>query len=240
MKNNFLFGILPYLSLGLLAVGILARYLLLKKQGVAADVSQARNAFASGRLWQGSVLLLVAAHLVVVLAPRGVLLWNASTARLYLLESVAFAAGLAALAGWLALLWRSLRQRGGSLLTELSDTVMLALLFVGITSGLLLAAFYRWGSSWGAMVLAPYLASLLHGKAEAGLMIQMPFLVRLHVFSMFAAIAVTPATRLGSVILAALQAILGALAKPLAAAGRAAAAWARKHNPAPLFWPEED
>jgi hypothetical protein len=57
---------------------------------------------------------------------------------------------------------------------------------------------------------------------------------------MFAAIAITPATRLGSAILAVLQAILAGMARPLAAAGRAAAAWARRHNPAPVFWPEED
>jgi nitrate reductase gamma subunit len=240
MKSEFLFGIFPYVALGLLAAGILLRYFLLKGNAVSAEVSQARIVFASGRLWLGSLLLLIAAHLIMAAAPQSLLLWNASRTRLYLLESVAFAAGVAALAGWLALLWRNLKRHGGSLLPELSDMVMLALLFVGITSGLLLAAFYRWGSSWGAMVLTPYLTSLLGGKPEAGLVVQMPFLVRLHVFSLFAAIAITPATRLGSVIVAILQAILAGVSKPLTATGRAAAAWARKHNPSPLFWPEED
>lgn len=240
MKIDFLFGILPYVSLGLLIVGILVRYLLLEKQGISAEVTQAWNGFATGRLWQVSLLLLMAGHLIVAVVPGSVLSWNASRARLYLLESAAFAVGMAAFAGWLALVWRNLKRHGGLLLTELSDTVMLALLFVGITSGLLMAALYRWGSSWGAMVLSPYLTSLLHGKPQASFVLQMPFLVRLHVFSMFAAIAITPATRLGSVILAALQTILAGANKPLSAAARAAVVWARKHNPAPLFWPEED
>jgi nitrate reductase gamma subunit len=239
MKSNLLFGIFPYVALGLLVVGIVVRYFLSKRNAVSADVSEARIVFFSGRLWQGSLLLLLAAHLMIVIAPRSQM-WNASGPRLYLLESLAFAAGIAALAGWFVLVWRNLKRHGGSLLPELSDMVMLALLFVGITSGLLLAALYRWGSSWGPMILSPYVTSLLGGKPEAGLIVQMPFLVRLHVFSLFAAIAITPATRLGSVILAILQAILAGVSKPLTATGRAATAWLRKHNPSPLFWPEED
>jgi nitrate reductase gamma subunit len=240
MKSNLLFGIFPYVALGLLVVGIVVRYFLSKRNGVSVDVSEARIVFFSGRLWQGSLLLLLAGHLMMVIAPRSQLLWNASRPRLYLLESVAFAVGIAAFAGWFVLLWRNLKRHGGSLLPELSDMAMLALLFVGVSSGVLLAALYRWGSSWGAMVLAPYLASLLGGKPETGLVVQMPFLVRLHVFSLFAAIAIIPATRLGSVILAILQAILAGVGKPLTATGRAAAAWMRKHDPSPLFWPEED
>jgi nitrate reductase gamma subunit len=240
MKKDFLFGIFPYVAVGLLAVGILVRYLLLRRQGTAADVSPARAVFASGRLWPFSLLLLFAGHLIVVLAPRSLLLWNGSKGRLYLAEGAAFAIGVAALAGWLALMGRNLKRHGGAVLAELSDTVLLALLLVGIVSGLLLALLYRWGSSWGAMILAPYLVSLVQGRPAAGYVLQMPFLVRLHVFSWFAALAMVPATRLGSVAAAALQRILAGMGKPLAIAGRAAGTWLRKHNPAPLFWPEED
>jgi nitrate reductase gamma subunit len=111
---------------------------------------------------------------------------------------------------------------------------------VGVLSGLLLAVLYRWGSSWGAMILTPYTASLLRGKPAANFILQMPFLVRLHVFSLFAAVAIVPATRLGTAIVGALQAILTGFGKPISAGGRAAEAWLRKHNPAPWFWPEED
>lgn len=240
MKMDFLFGVFPYVSLGLLAAGMLVRYLLLRKQDTAAEVSQAKAIFASGRLWQVSLLLLVAGHLILLFAPRALLSWNGNRTRLYLLEAATFAVAVAALAGWLTLMWRNMKRHGGSMLTELSDTVLLALLFVGIFSGLLLAGLYRWGSSWGAIIMAPYLASLVRGKAAANFVVQMPFLVRLHVFSFFAAVAIVPATRLGSVVIGAVQAILAAIGKPLSAAGQGAAAWLRKHNPAPLFWPEED
>jgi nitrate reductase gamma subunit len=242
MKIDFLFAVFPYLALALLVVGIAVRYLLLRKQSaiVSAEISQARAVFAAGRLWRISLLLLIAGHLIAIIAPRAILQWNAGRSRLYLLEGIAFALGIATFAGWLSLMWRNLKRHGGSALTELSDTVLLALLFVGILSGLLVAVLYRWGSSWGAMILTPYLASLARGKPAANFVLQMPFLVRLHVFSLFAAVAVVPATRLGTALVGALQVVIAWTAKPLSAAGHAAEAWLRKHNPTPWFWPEED
>jgi nitrate reductase gamma subunit len=242
MKADFLFAIFPYVAVGILIAGLGLRYLLYRKQPevVSAERKQAHAVFATGRLWQASFLLLIAGHLLAIAAPRSILSWNASRSRLYLLEAVALAVGVAALAGWIALMWRSHKRHGGSVLTELSDTVLLSLLFVGIFSGLLLALLYRWGSSWGAMILSPYVISVVRGKPSANFALQMPFLVRLHVFSLFAAVAVLPATRLGTVLVSALQTSLSWAGKPISATGRAMAAWLRKHNPAPLFWPEED
>ena len=133
-----------------------------------------------------------------MLFPRVILWWNGSTSRLYLLEGAGFIVGSAALACWCALVWRHLGRSNRPLITELADTVFLALLFVGILSGVLTAVLYRWGSTWSAVTLAPYLASLVRAKPAAGLATQMPFLVRLHVFSAFAALAVLPLTRLAA------------------------------------------
>jgi nitrate reductase gamma subunit len=243
MKTDFLFGIFPYIAFGLLAAGIVVRYLLVRRQSatVPQEVSQAMAVFGNGWLWKISVLFLAVGHLISLAAPQAILTWNASLGRLYLLEGISFAVGIAALAGWLVLMWRNLGRHGGSAIAELSDTVLLALLFVGILSGLLMAVLYRWGSSWGAMILTPYILSFLRGNPAPRFMLQMhPFLVRLHVFSLFAAVAVVPATRLGSVIISILQTLASLAAKPVSATGRAAVAWLRKHNPAPLFWPEED
>lgn len=242
MKADFLFAVFPYIAIGLLVAGIAVRYLLLRRQSasVPAEVAEAQAVFASGRLWQLSLVLLAAGHLIAIVAPQAILSWNASHNRLYLLEGVGFVIGVVALLSWLGLVWRNLKRHGGSAITELSDTVLLALLFVGILSGLLLAVLYRWGSSWGAMILTPYVISFLRGKAAASFMLQMPFLVRLHVFSLFAAVAIVPATRLGTVIISILQSLFSLAGKPISATGRAAVAWLRRHNPAPLFWPEED
>jgi len=242
MKLNFLFAIFPYVALGLLAVGTAVRYLLFRKQPeiVSSEVREAKVLFAGNRLWQISLAFLLAGHLIALIMPRALLQWDSSRTRLYLLEGAVFAIGCAALAGWLVILWRNLKHHDESALTGLSDAILLALLFVGISSGLLMAVLYRWGSAWGAMILTPYFISVLQGKAAANFVSQMPFLVRLHVFSLFASIAILPATRLGTVLVAALRAVLGVSGRLAGAAARAAEAWFKKHNPAPWLWPEED
>lgn len=242
MKTNFLFAIFPYIAFGLLAAGTAVRYLLLRKQPevISAETADAKAVFAGNRLWQISLVFLFAGHAIALFMPRALLQWNTSGTRLYLLEGTAFVIGCAALAGWLIVLWRNLQRHGGSTLTELSDTILLALVFLGIFSGLLMAVLYRWGSTWGAITLTPYFTSVLRGKPAANVISQMPFVVRLHVFSLFAAIAVLPVTRIGTVLVVILRAILGVAGKLASAAGRAVEARLKKHSPAPWLWPEED
>lgn len=242
MKTNFLFGIFPYIALGLLAVGTVVRFLLFRKQPeiISSEITQAKIVFAGSGLWRISLVFLLIGHGMALAAPRMVLAWNSSSSRLYLLEGAAFTVGCAALGGWSALLWRSLKQHCGSTLNELADVVLLALLFAGIISGLLVAVLYRWGSTWGAMTLTPYFVSMLEGKPSAKFVVQMPFLVRLHVFSLFACFAILPATRIGTVLVAALRGVLGVAGKVGSAGERAAEGWFKKHNPAPWLWPEED
>jgi nitrate reductase gamma subunit len=242
MKSALLFSAWPYIAVSLLAVGILVRYLLERKHlpAVREEMYEAWSLFGGSRLWRLSVFLLVAGHAISLLRPQSVLAWNSSPGRLYLLEAMAFAAGLAAFAGWTRLLWRHLARANRSAITELSDTVLLGLLLVGILSGLLMAMLYRWGSSWGAVILTPYIASLVRLNPAAGMASQMPFLVRLHVFSGFAALAVLPLTRLGAFLVFVLHGALGTLGRPVSAVGRATESWVRRHNPAAWLWPEED
>src|SRR5262249_17839746 len=149
--------------------------------------------------------LLILGHAVILVLPQAVLAWGRNPVRLYLMEALGFAAGIAALAGWGALLWGDLRRTNRSAITGLSDTMFIRLLLVGILSGLLIAVLYRWSSSWGAIILAPYIVSLLKLKPVGELAMQMPFLVRLHVFSVFAAFAVLPLTRLAAFLVFALH-----------------------------------
>jgi nitrate reductase gamma subunit len=147
---------------------------------------------------------------------------------------------MAALAGCVALIWRHLERTNRSAITELSDTIFVALVLLGILSGLLMAVLHRWGSAWGALILTPYMASLLKLRPAAGLVMQTPFLVRLHVFSVFAMLAVLPLTRLAAFLIFALHSTLTLLGRPISATGRAAESWLRRHNPSAWLWPEED
>jgi len=242
MKTSFLFAAWPYIAAALLAVGILIRYLLVRNRvsSITAEMSEAWVTFGGSRMWRISLALLFLVHLVGLCFPRGILLWNGSTIRLLLLEGFAFAVGLLALAGWASLMWRDLGRSSQSPTSELLDTIFLSLLFLGILSGLLVAGLYRWGSSWGVMTLTPYVVSLLQGRPAPSFVIEMPFLVRLHIFSAFCAVAVLPLTRLAGVFVWALHHGLELIAWPISAASQRAEAWLRKHNPASWLWPEED
>jgi nitrate reductase gamma subunit len=203
-------------------------------------MSEAWALFGGPRIWKIALLLLAMAHVALLLLPRTVLSWNASRGRLYFLEALLFAAAVAVVIGLAKIVWRHLGHSNRSAIAELSDSVFLGLLLVGTLSGILLAIFYRWGSSWGAMILTPYVASLARLEPDAAFAAQLPFLVRLHVFSAFAAVAVLPLTRLAAFLVFVLHGALGLLGRPVSAAGRAAEAWLRRHNPAARLWPEED
>ena len=242
MRVSFLFAGWPYIALSLLAVGLAVRYLLERKRmdAVRIEMSEAWSVFSGANMWRASVALLLLVHAAVLLLPQSVLAWNNDPGRLYLFEAIAFIAGLAALVGWAKLTWRQVSHGNRSVITELSDTVFLALLLVAIASGVLMAALYRWGSSWGALVLTPYVASILRGRPAPGLATQMPFFVRLHVFSAFAMFAVLPLTRLAAFFVFVLHSVLALMGRPVSAVVHAAERWLRRHNPAPWLWPEED
>lgn len=242
MKADLLFSTWPYIALSLLVVGVIVRYLLERTRmaAVREEMSEAWNLFSGAGVWRASVFLLALGHAASLLFPQTILAWNGRPVRLYLLEGIAFAAGIAALTGCAALVWRHLARTNRSVITELSDTVFIALVLLGILSGLLMAVLHRWGSSWGALVLTPYIASLLKLRPTAGLATQTPFLVRLHVFSVFAMLAVLPLTRLAAFFVFALHSTLTYLGRPISVAGHAAERWLRRHNPAPWLWPEED
>jgi nitrate reductase gamma subunit len=211
---------------------------------LALDLAEAWELYGGGRILPFSLLMLFLGHLAGLLIPHKILLWNSAPSRLYALETLAFAIGLSALAAWAALMWRQLWRSGGPILRQVGDAVFLSLLFVTLLSGLLTAVRYRWGSSWGVSTLTPYGLSLLRGKPAVAMIAGMPFLVQVHVFSGFVALAILPFTRVSPILIVALSRGLGFIARPISAG----TAWARRllemglrrHHPATWIWPEED
>jgi nitrate reductase gamma subunit len=178
------------------------------------------------------------------LFPQQILLWNTSPSRLYLLELVGFASGLAALAGWVRMMMRHLGTSYGSLGGEIADTLFISTLFVVLLSGSLIAALYRWGSAWGVLTLAPYTVSLFKGRLAVGLVTDMPLLVRIHVVSAFTSFMLFPATRLAAVAAVAINHRLRLIVTPVSnmagSASRLFKIVERRLNPAIWVWPEED
>jgi len=190
------------------------------------------------------VLLLLLGHLAGIAFPQQVLAWNSVAFRLYSLETLGFSAGIVALAGSIGLVWSQTRQPGRTVKEHLSDEVFLTLLLMTLLTGSVISVIYRWGSSWGVITLTPYLRSLFRLKPIVELPAEMPFLVRLHVFSGFVTLLLFPFTRFGKLLLLVFDFGASALARPIAVPVERAqqALWVmlERLNPAKWLWPEED
>jgi nitrate reductase gamma subunit len=67
-------------------------------------------------------------------------------------------------------------------------------LLVAVISGLGIAALYRWAAAWSSVTLAPYLRSVADLQPDLRHLEAMPYLVKLHLFSASALIAMVPFT----------------------------------------------
>lgn len=240
-----LFRELPYLVLALFALGLLARYAWARRspQTLRGDAEAAWRGFRGSAAWRLGLAATALAHAVGLLAPQAVTAWAAAPWRLYLLEASGFLFGVLALAGWAPLLWRNLHRHETSprgQLRELFDCLALALLGTALITGLLTAVLHRWGALWAAATVTPYLQSLARGAPAPGLVEQMPFLVRAHVVSWLALVALLPCCSAAAIAVHGLDRLLTNLARPIEACGRAAARARARLSPARWIWPEED
>ena len=85
------------------------------------------------------------------------------------------------------------------------DTVVLLVIATQIATGVWIAIGYRWGSYWGTSVFVPYIRSLLRFQPEVAYMSALPLVLKLHVLSFFAFLAVFPFSRLVHIITLPLQ-----------------------------------
>jgi nitrate reductase gamma subunit len=119
-----------------------------------------------------------------------------------------------------------------------ADIILLGVLAVAITSGLILAARYRWASTWSAVTLTPYLRSLLRLAPDTTLL-ALPYVIKLHVFSGIALLAVLPFTSVMRPVAIRIQQLQALAFAPIVRQMKRAASWASDRGRA-LLWPEDE
>lgn len=200
--NTLLFGVFPYIALTL-AVAVTAYRMVYRPFSVSAQSSQLleqkRLFFGSVAMHWGLVLVLLG-HLLALLIPKGLLLWNAVPLRLYLLEITGLGLGLWALVGTYVLLTRRVSVARVRAASTSMDYVVLVVIFVSVLSGVLTALFYRYGSYWFPAVMTPYLWSIFTLQPRPELIADLPFWTQLHVFNFWVFLAVFPFSRLVHII----------------------------------------
>ena len=197
MFNNFFFIGLPYAALFVVIVGTVFRYLNFgfKVSSLSSQFLETKELFYGSRPFHWGLLFLFFGHLVAFLFPRSVLLWDSVPIRLLILEIVALGFGITALFGLFMLIIRRLKHKRLIVVTNKMDIVVYVLLAVQIISGLWVAYFFRWGSSWFAGTITPYLKSIFLFNPDIAAVSAMPLAVKIHIISAFTLIGIIPSTR---------------------------------------------
>ncbi len=198
MINLLLFVVLPYAALSVFLIGSIYRY---KNKGfgvssISSQFLEGRKLFWASQPFHWGLFFLFFGHLIAFLFPRAVLAWNGQPVRLLILEITAFSFGLCAFIGVLLLIYRRLTTRRVQIVTSKMDVVVYLILLTQIVSGLLVAYHSRWGSSWFAAFLTPYLRSIFVFDPQMDAIASVNSLsLKVHVVSAFALIGIIPFTR---------------------------------------------
>ena len=205
--DTFLFVAFPYLAVVVFVVGLVYR-----RQKRGFTLSSLSSQFLEGRaLFWGSVpfhvglLVVFFGHLIAFLFPRATLAWNSLPVRLIILEVTAFLFGVTVLVGLIALIVRRVTNPRIRAVTTKADVFVEVLLLAQVILGCWIALGYRWGASWFAADLSPYLWSLVKLAPETEAIFALPLVIKLHVVGAFLILFVVPFTRLAHFIVAPLD-----------------------------------
>jgi respiratory nitrate reductase gamma subunit len=203
--DHILFAVLPYGAVAVFLVLVIARCCRLPPFHAADSPAPAparpprtleRFLFAYG------LLMILAGHVIGLLIPEDILLWNDDPARLYVLEVSALVFALMALVGLALRVGRCLFDSEMRQATRLREWILYAVLLIQIASGIFLALVYSWGSSWYASLAVPYLRSVFNLHPDISYLGMMPDAVKVHIVNAYVLVALLPLARLSRPVIA--------------------------------------
>jgi nitrate reductase gamma subunit len=205
--NTFLFVAFPYVAIFVFIGGVIAR-----RRQKGFTVSSLSSQFLEGnKLFWGSIpfhiglLVVFFGHLIAFALPRATLAWNSIPMRLIILEVTAFVFGVTVLIGLLGLMYRRFTNPRVRAVTTRMGVALEFLLLAQVILGCWIALGFRWGSSWFAADLSPYLWSIVKLSPETGAVFALPWVIKLHIVGAFLIVLVVPFTRLIHFIVAPLD-----------------------------------
>ncbi len=202
MNDFFLFAIFPYLSMGVFFLVTIQRYRqrTFTYSSLSSQFLENKHHFWGSVPFHYGILFVLAGHVAAFLIPKTLLSWNSVPLRMFLLEVTGLALAILTLVGLLNIVirrWNNLRTRT---VTTWSDWAVYLLLTIQVLSGISIAVFLGWGSSWFAASAAPWLWSLVRLNPDVSFVAPLPFMVKLHIINAFLLIGFFPFTRLVHVL----------------------------------------
>lgn len=203
-SDELLFIVLPYVAICVFFLGTIVRYRTapFTYSSLSSQFLENREHFWALVPFHFGIIAILTGHVVAFLIPRQVLLWNSRPLRLYILEASALACGLLALVGIAAAIHRRLTFRKVREVTSRLDWVVLGLILFQVVTGVLVAIYHPWGSSWFAAVLTPYLWSLVTLSPDISYLAGMPLAIKTHIGLAYVLIGLSPFTRLVHILVA--------------------------------------
>jgi nitrate reductase gamma subunit len=200
--DNFLFVALPYVCLFTFFLMTIYRYRVqsFSYSSLSSQFLENKHHFWAVVPFHYGILVITAGHFLAFLIPRQLLAWNSVPWRLFVLEISALAFGILTLIGLVGVIVRRMSSTKVRMVTTLTDWILFLMLLVQTISGVSLALFYPWGSSWFATNMSPYLWSILKLDPDVTFVAAMPWLVKLHIVLAFLTIGFFPFTRLVHVL----------------------------------------
>lgn len=198
MLNQGLFGVLPYIAMVVFFLGTIHRYRAqtFTYSSLSSQLLENKQHFWALVPFHYGIIAVIIGHVIAFALPKEVLMWNSVPLRLYILEISALIFGVSSLIGFAAIVIRRITEPKVRVVTTGADWLLYALLLVQIFSGVYVATFYRWGSSWFAAALTPYLWSLIKLNPDISAISVMPLFAKVHIVNAWLVIGFFPYTRL--------------------------------------------
>ena len=208
--DYFFFVIFPYLVAAVFLVGTIYRY---RKTGytvtsLSAQFLEGRTGFWGTVPFHWGILMIFLGHLVAFAFPGSVLAWNADPVRLIVHEGLGFTFAVAVVVGLCGLILRRLTNPRLRVVTSKMDLCIEFMLLIQVLLGCWIALGYRWGSSWFASDLSPYLWSILSFSPQPEAVYAMPLVIKAHIVGAFSIFLIFPFTRLVHLLVAPFHYIL--------------------------------
>lgn len=196
--DSIFFVALPYTAMVVFLIGTIYKFNLTRFQysSLSSQFLEGRKLFWGSVPFHWGMIFIFFGHLVAFLFPRTVLAWNGEPVRLIILEVTAFAFALCVVLGLCALIYRRVSNERLRMVTSYMDLIIEFLLLAQVILGIWIAYQFRWGSSWFAAVLSPYLWSIFSFAPDATAVAAMPLLIKAHIAGAFLIVLLFPFTRL--------------------------------------------
>lgn len=200
--DTIFFIVFPYLAITLFLLVSIRRYRVeaFTFSSLSSQFLENKHHFWGLVPFHYGIITVLLGHVVAFLFPRELLWWNNVPLRLYILEGSAFVAALLCFIGLVSLIVRRLTDHKVRNVTSTADWVVFSNIAFQVTSGLYVALFHGWGSSWFSALATPYLWSLLSFSPDITYVTAMPIMAKLHIISAYVMISFAPFTRLVHVL----------------------------------------